>query len=82
MQTGQLKFPLREKRLYQGKEDGAPQHAGNALMIALEAQQAYIGLQLVNSHITTVKFITKKNVKPNIMECYATPKNTEKNRQS
>ena len=50
---------------------------GVALMLAPEAHAALIGWEPVNSHIITAKFITKKkDIRLNIIQCYA-PTNDE-----
>nr|KAG5689139.1 hypothetical protein BaRGS_006347 [Batillaria attramentaria] len=73
LQTGQLRFSSGEQLLYSGHtEDGAPHTEGVALMLAPEAQRALIGWEPVNSRIITAKFITKKkDIKLNIIQCYA-----------
>nr|KAG5707093.1 hypothetical protein BaRGS_011804 [Batillaria attramentaria] len=83
LQTGQLRFSSGEQLLYSGHtEDGAPHTEGVALMLAPEAQQALIGWEPVNSRIITAKFITKKkDIKLNIIQCYAPTNDAEEEKK-
>nr|KAG5709228.1 hypothetical protein BaRGS_017980 [Batillaria attramentaria] len=63
-------------------EDGAPHTEGVALMLAPEAQRALIGWEPVNSRIITAKFITKKkDIKLNIIQCYAPTNDAEEEKK-
>nr|KAG5709927.1 hypothetical protein BaRGS_029969 [Batillaria attramentaria] len=83
LQTGQLRFSSGEQLLYSGHtEDGAPHTEGVALMLAPEAQRALIGWEPVNSRIITAKFITKKkDIKLNIIQCYAPTNDAEEEKK-
>ena len=83
LQTGQLRLSSGEQLLYSGHtEDGAPHTEGVALMLAPEAQQALIGWEPVNSRIITAKFTTKKkNIKLNIIQCYAPTNDAEEEKK-
>nr|KAG5703814.1 hypothetical protein BaRGS_031448 [Batillaria attramentaria] len=83
LQTGQLRFSSGEHLLYSGHtEDGAPHTEGVALMLAPEAQRALIGWEPVNSRIITAKFITKKkDIKLNIIQCYAPTNDAEEEKK-
>nr|KAG5689406.1 hypothetical protein BaRGS_017924 [Batillaria attramentaria] len=83
LQTGQLRFSPGEQLLYSGHtEDGAPHTEGVALMLAPEAQRALIGWEPVNSRIITAKFITrKKDIKLNIIQCYAPTNDAEEEKK-
>nr|KAG5707903.1 hypothetical protein BaRGS_031634 [Batillaria attramentaria] len=74
LQTGQLRFSSGEQLLYSGHtEDGAPH---------TEAQRALIGWEPVNSRIITAKFITKKkDIKLNIIQCYAPTNDAEEEKK-
>nr|KAG5695063.1 hypothetical protein BaRGS_032556 [Batillaria attramentaria] len=82
-QTGELRFSSGEQLLYSGHtEDGAPHTEGVALMLAPEAQRALIGWESVNSRIITAKFITKKkDIKLNIIRCYAPTNDVEEEKK-
>ena len=79
LQTGQLRLSSGEQLLYSGHtEAGAPHTEGVALMLGPEAQRALIGWEPVKSRIVTAKFITKKkNIKLNIIQCYALTNDAE-----
>ena len=79
LQTGQLRLSSGEQLLYSGHTDvGAPHTEGVALILAPEARRAHIGWEPVNSRIITAKFITKKkNIKLNIIQCYAPTNDAE-----
>ena len=79
LQTGQLRLSSGEQLLYSGHtEVEAPHTERVALMLAPEAQRALIGWEPVNSRIITAKSITKKkNIKPNIIQCYAPTNDAE-----
>nr|KAG5714913.1 hypothetical protein BaRGS_000401 [Batillaria attramentaria] len=83
LQTGQLRFSSGEQLLYSGHtEDGANHTEGVALMLAPEAQRALIGWEPVNSRIITAKFITKKkDIKLNIIQCYAPTNDAEEEKK-
>nr|KAG5689303.1 hypothetical protein BaRGS_022027 [Batillaria attramentaria] len=83
LQSGQLRFSSGEQLLYSGHtEDGAPHTEGVALMLAPEAQRALIGWEPVNSRIITAKFITKKkDIKLNIIQCYAPTNDAEEEKK-
>nr|KAG5687288.1 hypothetical protein BaRGS_001953 [Batillaria attramentaria] len=83
LQTGELRFSSGEQFLYSGHtEDGAPHTEGVALMLAPEAQRALIGWEPVNSRIITAKFITKKkDIKLNIIRCYAPTSDVEEEKK-
>nr|KAG5694841.1 hypothetical protein BaRGS_028769 [Batillaria attramentaria] len=83
LQTGQLRFSSGEQLLYSGHtEEGAPHTEGVALMLAPEAQRALIGWEPVNSRIITAKFITKKkDIKLNIIQCYAPTNDAEEEKK-
>nr|KAG5686382.1 hypothetical protein BaRGS_018690 [Batillaria attramentaria] len=83
LQAGQLRFSSGEQLLYSGHtEDGAPHTEGVALMLAPEAQRALIGWEPVNSRIITAKFITKKkDIKLNIIQCYAPTNDAEEEKK-
>nr|KAG5697115.1 hypothetical protein BaRGS_015250 [Batillaria attramentaria] len=83
LQTGELRFSSGEQFLYSGHtEDGAPHTEGVALMLAPEAQRALIGWEPVNSRIITAKFITKKkDIKLNIIRCYAPTNDVEEEKK-
>ena len=51
-------------------------------MLAPEAQRAFVGWDPVNSRIIAVKFITKKkDVRLNIIQCYAPTNDAEQERK-
>nr|KAG5705901.1 hypothetical protein BaRGS_030791 [Batillaria attramentaria] len=51
-------------------------------MLAPEAQRALIGWEPVNSRIITAKFITKKkDIKLNIIQCYAPTNDAEEEKK-
>ena len=79
LQSGQLRLASGEQLLYSGHtEEGAPHTEGVALMLAPEAQRALIGWEPVSSRIITAKFVTKKkNIKLNIIQCYAPTNDSE-----
>ena len=83
LQTGLLRLSSGEQLLYSGHmEDGAPHTEGVALMLPPEAQQALVGWEPVNSHIITVKFTTKKkDIRLNIIQCYAPTNDAEEERK-
>ena len=76
LQSGQLRLSSGEQLLYSGHiEDGSPHTEGVALMLAPEAHTALISWEPVNSCIITVKFTTKKkDIRLNIIQCYAATK--------
>ena len=82
IQSGQLSLSSREL-LYSGHiEEGAPHTEGVALMLAPEAHAALIGWEPVNSHIITAKFTTKKkDIRLNIIQCYAPTKDAEEEKK-
>ena len=83
LQTGQLRLLSGEQLLYSGHtEDGAPHTEGVALMLAPEAQQALVGWEPVNSRIITAKFTNKKkDIRLNIIQCYAPTNDAEEERK-
>ena len=63
-------------------QDGAPHTGSVALMLAPEAQRALVGCEPVNSRIITAKFTTeKKDIRLNIMQCYAPTNDAEEERK-
>ena len=83
LQTGQLGLSSGEQLLYSGHtEDGAPHTEGVALMLAPEAQRALVGWEPVNFRIITAKFTTKKkDIRLNIIQCYAPTNDAEEERK-
>ena len=79
LQTGQLRLASGETLLYSGhSEEGAPHTEGVGLMLTTEAQRALIGWEPVSSRIIAAKFATKKkNIKLNVIQCYAPTNDTE-----
>ena len=80
IQSGQLRHSSGEQLLYSGHiEEGAPPHTeGVALMLAPEAHAALIGWEPVSSGIITAKFTTKKkDIRLNIIQCYAPTNDAE-----
>ena len=82
IQAGQLRLASRETSLYSGhSEEKAPHTQGVGLMLTSEAQHALIGWEPVSSRIITAKFATKKtkkkNIKLNVIQCYAPTNDTE-----
>jgi ribosomal protein L21 len=84
LQTGQLRLSSGDQLLYSGHtEDGATHTEGVALMLTLEAQQALIGWETVNSSIIKAKFIIKKkDIKLKIIQCYAPTNDVEQEKNS
>ena len=55
---------------------------GVALMLAPEAQRALVGWEPVSSRIITAKFATKKkDIRLNIIQCYAPTNDAEEERK-
>ena len=83
LQSGQLRLSSGELLLYSGHtEDGAPHTEGVALMLAREAQTALIGWEPVSSRIITAKFTTKKkDIRLNIIQCYAPTNDAEEEKK-
>ena len=83
IQSGQLRLSSGEQLLYSGHiEEGAPHTEGVALMLAPEAHAALIGWEPVNSRIITAKFTTKKkDVRLNIIQCYAPTNDAEEEKK-
>ena len=83
LQSGQLRLSSGEQLLYSGHiEDGSPNTEGVALMLAPEAHVALTGWEPVNSRIITAKFTTKKkDIRLNIIQCYAPTNDTEEEKK-
>ena len=83
LQSGQVQLATGEQLLYSGHlEDGAPHTEGVGLMLAPEAQRALIGWEPISSRIITAKFTTKrKDIKLNIVQCYAPTNDTEEDKK-
>ena len=82
-QSGQLRLSSGEQLLYSGHiEDGAPHTEGVALMLAPDSYGTLIGWEPVNSGIITAKFTTKKkDVRLNIIQCYAPTNDAEEEKK-
>ena len=83
LQTGQLRLSSGEQLLYSGHtEVGAPHTEGVSRMLAPEAQRALVGWEPVSSRIITAKFATKKkDIRLNIIQCYAPTNDAEEERK-
>ena len=83
LHTGQVKLSTGELLLYSGHtEDGAPHTDGVALMLAPDAQYALVGWEPVSPRIITAKFTTKKkDIRLNIIQCYAPTNDAEDERK-
>ena len=83
LQTGQLQLSSREQLLYSGHtEDGTPHTEGVALMLAPEVQRTLVDWEPVSSRIITAKFTTKKkDIRLNVIQCYAPTKDAEEERK-
>ena len=79
IQSGQLRLSSGEQLLYSGHiKEGAPHTEGVALMLAPEVHAALIGWEPVSSRIITAKFTTKKkDIRLNIIQCYAPTNDAE-----
>ena len=82
LQAGQLRLASGETLLYSGhSEEGAPHTQGVGLMLTPGAQRTLIGWVPVSSRIITAKFAIKKtkkkNIKLNVIQCYAPTNDTE-----
>ena len=63
-------------------EEGAPQAESVSLMLASEAHVALIGWEPVNSRFITAKFTTKKKeIRLNIIQCYAPTNDAEEEKK-
>ena len=69
--------------MYSGHtEDGSPHTDGVALMLAPKAQRALVAWEPVNPRIITAKFTTKKkDIRLNIIQCYAPTNDAEEERK-
>ena len=83
LQSGQFRLSSGEQLLYSGHiEDGATHTEGVALMLAPEAHGALLGWEPVNSRIITAKFTSKKkDIRLNIIQCYATTNDAEEEKK-
>ena len=83
LQSEQLRLSSWEQLLYWGHiEDGAPHTERVALILPPEAHGALIGWEPVNSRIITAKFTTKKkDIRLNIIQCYAPTNDAEKEKK-
>ena len=79
LQAGQLRLASGETLLCSGhSEEGAPHTEGVGLMLTPEAQRALNGWEPVSSRIITSKVATKKkNIRLNVIQCYAPTNDTE-----
>ncbi len=72
-QVGQMRLATGELLLYSGNEEDSAAHTeGVALMLSREAHRALIGWEAHGPRMMTASFKTiKKNIKLNIIQCYA-----------
>ena len=72
LQAGQSRLTTGELLLYSGHEDENAAHTeGVAIMLSGTAQKALTGWEAHGPRIITATFKTKKNIKMNIIQCYA-----------
>ena len=79
LQAGQLRLASGETLLSSGhSEEGAPHTEGVGLMLTPEAHRALNGWEPISSRIITSKVATKKkNIRLNVIQCYAPTNDTE-----